>query len=100
MKPQIIKFSKIGSPNLGYISVAENSDNIPFEPKRVYWTDYSPQDATGGSHATYDVEQVIVAVSGTTTFAVDDITEVLSLPISPVMEEEEVDKIIQVINQF
>ena len=73
MKPQIIKFSKIGSPNLGYISVAENSDNIPFEVKRVYWTYYTPQDVTRGGHAHYDLAQVIVAVSGTITFTTEDL---------------------------
>ena len=73
MKPQIIKFSKIGSPNLGYISVAEISDNIPFEVKRVYWTYYTPQDVTRGGHAHYDLEQVIVAVSGSITFTTEDL---------------------------
>lgn len=73
MKPQIIKFSKIGSPNLGYISVAEISDNIPFEVKRVYWTYYTPQDVTRGGHAHYDLEQVIVAVSGMITFMTEDL---------------------------
>ena len=73
MKPQIIKFSKIGSPNLGYISVGENHENIPFEIKRVYWTYYTPQDVTRGGHAHYDLEQVIVAVSGTITFTTEDL---------------------------
>lgn len=73
MKPQIIKFSKIGSPNLGYISVGENFDNIPFEIKRVYWTYYTPQDVTRGGHAHYDLQQVIVAVSGSITFTTEDL---------------------------
>ena len=73
MKPQIIKFSKIGSPNLGYISVAENFENIPFEVKRVYWTYYTPQDVTRGGHAHYDLQQVIIAVSGTITFTTEDL---------------------------
>ena len=73
MKLQIIKFSKIGSPNLGYISVGENHENVPFEIKRVYWTYYTPQDVTRGGHAHYDLEQVIVAVSGTITFTTEDL---------------------------
>ena len=73
MKPQLIEFSKIGSPNLGYISVAENSNNIPFEIRRVYWTYYTPQDVTRGGHAHYNLEQVIVAVSGTITFTTEDL---------------------------
>ncbi|MDP2452530.1 MULTISPECIES: FdtA/QdtA family cupin domain-containing protein [unclassified Kaistella] len=72
-KPHFLQLNKIGSPNLGYISVAENSDNIPFEIKRVYWTYYTPQDVTRGGHAHYDLEQVIVAVSGTITFTTEDL---------------------------
>ena len=59
--------------NLGYISVGENHENIPFEIKRVYWTYYTPQDVTRGGHAHYDLEQVIVAVSGTITFTTEDL---------------------------
>lgn len=72
-KPRFISFNKIGSPNLGYISVGENHENIPFEIKRVYWTYYTPQDVTRGGHAHYDLEQVIVAVSGTITFTTEDL---------------------------
>lgn len=72
-KPQFLNFNKIGSPNLGYISVGENFENIPFEIKRVYWTYYTPQDVTRGGHAHYDLEQVIVAVSGTITFITEDL---------------------------
>lgn len=71
--PKLINFNKIGSPSLGYISVAENVDNIPFEVKRVYWTYYTPQDVTRGGHAHHDLEQVIVAVSGTITFTTEDL---------------------------
>lgn len=73
-RPHLINFNKIGSPNLGYISVAEYADNIPFEIKRVYWTYYTPQDVTRGGHAHYDLEQVIIAVSGTITFTTEDLT--------------------------
>ena len=72
-KPHLINFNKIGSANLGYISVGENHENIPFEIKRVYWTYYTPQDVTRGGHAHYDLEQVIVAVSGTITFTTEDL---------------------------
>lgn len=73
MTPYLINFDKIGSSNLGYISVGENSDKIPFEIQRVYWTYYTPQDVTRGGHAHYDLEQVIVAVSGTITFNTEDL---------------------------
>lgn len=73
VKPHLLIFNKIGNPNLGYISVGENHENIPFEIKRVYWTYYTPQDVTRGGHAHYDLEQVIVAVSGTITFITEDL---------------------------
>ena len=67
-KPHYITLSKIGSSDLGYISIAEAQDNIPFEIKRVYWTYYTPQDVVRGGHAHKALEQVIFAVSGTITF--------------------------------
>ena len=72
-EPQIITLNKIGSPILGYISVAENLENIPFEIKRVYWTYYTPQDVTRGGHAHSDLQQVIIAVSGTIIFTTEDL---------------------------
>lgn len=71
--PHYLNFNKIGSPNLGYISVAENNENIPFKIQRVYWTYYTPQDVTRGGHAHLALEQVIVAVSGTITFMTEDL---------------------------
>lgn len=73
MTPHYLHFSKIGSPNLGYISVAENLENIPFEVQRVYWTYFTPQDVTRGGHAHLALEQIIVAVSGTITFMTEDL---------------------------
>lgn len=72
-KPHILQFNKIGSPNLGYISVVENFENIPFDFKRVYWTYFTPQDVTRGGHAHLELEQVIVAVSGSITFNTEDL---------------------------
>lgn len=71
--PHLLAFNKIGNPNLGYISVAENEENIPFKIERVYWTYYTPQDVTRGGHAHVDLQQVIVAVSGTIIFYTEDL---------------------------
>ncbi|MCQ4140385.1 FdtA/QdtA family cupin domain-containing protein [Chryseobacterium sp. EO14] len=66
--PHIIHFSKIGSQDLGYITVAEEQKNVPFEIKRVYWTYYTPQDVIRGGHAHKELQQIIFAVSGTIEF--------------------------------
>lgn len=70
-KPHLIKFSKVGSSNLGYITVAENS-YLPFEIKRVYWTYYTPDSVIRGHHAHHNLEQIIFAVSGNIEFVLED----------------------------
>ena len=45
-KPYIIQFPKIGQPSLGYISLAEKED-LPFTPKRIYWTYFTPEAVAG-----------------------------------------------------
>ncbi|AZA78952.1 WxcM-like domain-containing protein [Chryseobacterium sp. G0186] len=71
-KPHILLFDKIGSSELGYITIAEAQKNIPFDIQRVYWTYYTPQDVTRGGHAHKKLQQVIFAVSGTITFNTED----------------------------
>lgn len=65
MKPYLIEFDSIGSASLGYISVAEQLKNIPFEIKRTYWTYFTPQNVLRGGHANIEKELVLVAVAGT-----------------------------------
>lgn len=72
-KPHIIELSKIGSSVLGYITVAEENLNIPFNIKRVYWTYFTPQDVQRGGHSHKELEQLIFAVSGTIEFTTEDI---------------------------
>ena len=71
--PHIIEFDKIGSSNLGYITIAEEQKNIPFDIQRVYWTYFTPQDVVRGGHAHKDLQQVIFAVSGIITFNTEDL---------------------------
>jgi hypothetical protein len=62
-KPYMINFPKIGSPDLGYISISEK-ENLPFVPKRIYWTYFTPEDVERGGHAHIDLEQILIAVAG------------------------------------
>lgn len=67
-KPHIITFQSIGSSELGYLSVAEQNKDVPFEIKRVYWTYYTPQNVERGGHANINKELVLIAVAGTINF--------------------------------
>lgn len=62
-QPFLIEFPKYGNPSMGYISLAEK-ETLPFVPKRVYWTYYTPEDVERGGHSHYELEQILVAVAG------------------------------------
>lgn len=62
-KPHLFDFKKIGSSQLGYISVAEK-EGLPFPPKRIYWTYFTPEDVERGGHAHINLQQILVAVAG------------------------------------
>ncbi len=66
LHPRLIEFTKIGSPQLGYISIAEK-ETLPFTVKRIYWTYFTPEDVKRGAHSHYGLEQLLVAVSGKIT---------------------------------
>ena len=61
--PYLIQFPKIGSSQLGYISISEK-ETLPFIPQRIYWTYYTPEDVIRGHHAHFELEQILVAVAG------------------------------------
>ena len=63
-KPYIIELKSIGNTNEGYLTVAEELVDIPFDIKRVFWSYYTPQMITRGRHAHHKLEQVLIAVSG------------------------------------
>lgn len=63
-KPFLIDFPSIGSPAIGYISVAEEHINIPFVIKRSYWTYFTPESVQRGGHANIDKELVLIAAAG------------------------------------
>jgi len=62
--PYIIEFSKIGNPEIGFISVLEGEKLVPFKIERLFWTYFTPDQITRGRHAHYVTEQVLVAVAG------------------------------------
>jgi dTDP-4-dehydrorhamnose 3,5-epimerase-like enzyme len=62
--PYLISFPKIGNSQMGFISVCEN-ENLPFQAKRFYWTFSTPEKIVRGHHAHLQLEQILIAVSGT-----------------------------------
>jgi dTDP-4-dehydrorhamnose 3,5-epimerase-like enzyme len=62
--PFLIDFQTIGESVLGYISIAEFAESLPFVPQRVFWTYFTPNDVIRGRHAHYHTEMVLIPVSG------------------------------------
>ena len=56
----------------GNITVAENMKNIPFNVKRVYYLYDIPGGEVRGGHAHYELEQYIIAASGSFDVLLDD----------------------------
>lgn len=67
----IIDVSKIHS-EAGNITVIENGINIPFEVKRIYYLYDIPGGEARGGHAHYELEQFIIAASGSFDVILDD----------------------------
>ncbi len=72
ISPRLLDLPTIGSPQLGYISVAEFAKNVSFEIKRAYWTYYTPNDVERGGHAHLKLEQLIFAVCGSIELNTED----------------------------
>lgn len=56
----------------GSMTVLENSNNIPFDIRRVYYLYDVPMDAERGGHSHYELQQYVIAASGSFTFLLDD----------------------------
>lgn len=67
----IIEMKKINSIE-GSITILENGTNIPFPIKRVYYLYDVPGGQSRGGHAHYELEQYIIAASGSFDVILDD----------------------------
>lgn len=56
----------------GNITVIENQVTLPFNIKRIYYLYDVPMDAERGGHAHYELQQYVVAASGSFIFVLDD----------------------------
>lgn len=67
----VIDISKIHN-EAGNITVVENRKNIPFDVKRIYYLYDVPSGETRGGHAHYELEQFIIAASGSFDVILND----------------------------
>jgi dTDP-4-dehydrorhamnose 3,5-epimerase-like enzyme len=70
-KCKIVNFPKI-TDYRGNLSFIEENNQIPFEIKRVYYLYDVPSGATRGGHAHKELQQVVIALSGSFTVILDD----------------------------
>jgi hypothetical protein len=68
---KIVELSKVHN-EAGNITVLENNSNIPFNINRIYYLYDIPMGADRGGHGHYELQQYIVAASGSFTFVLDD----------------------------
>lgn len=60
--------------NRGYLSVIEGGIDIPFEIKRIYYL-YMVPEAARGAHAHKELQQLMIATSGSVHVTLDDGTD-------------------------
>ena len=68
----LIEMDKHHSDNKGNITVVENSKTIPFDVKRTYYLYDVPGGGSRGAHAHKELQQMIVAASGSFDVTLDD----------------------------
>ncbi len=66
-----IEFPRIND-HRGNLSFIEGQNHIPFDIKRVYYLYDVPGGAERGGHAHYDLQQVIIAMSGSFDIVLND----------------------------
>lgn len=68
----IVELDKHHSERKGNLTVVENGQTLPFDVKRVYYLYDVPGGECRGAHAHRELEQLMVAASGSFTVTVDD----------------------------
>ena len=68
----VIELDRHHSDRKGNLTVVENGVTLPFDVKRVYYIYDVPGGENRGAHAHKQLEQLIVAASGSFTVTLDD----------------------------
>ena len=68
----MVEMDKHHSDRKGNLTVVENGVTLPFDVKRVYYLYDVPGGESRGAHAHRDLEQLIIAASGSFKVILDD----------------------------
>ena len=68
----MVELDKHHSDRKGNLTVVENGKTLPFDVKRVYYLYDVPGGENRGAHAHRELEQLIIAASGSFTVTLDD----------------------------
>lgn len=68
----MVEFDRHHSDRKGNLTVVENGITMPFDVKRVYYLYDIPGGEGRGAHAHRELEQLIIAASGSFTVTLDD----------------------------
>ncbi len=68
----IIELDKHHSERKGNLTVVQNGETLPFDVKRVYYLYDVPSGESRGAHAHRDLQQLIVAATGSFRVTLDD----------------------------
>lgn len=68
----MVELDKHHSDRKGNLTVVENGSTLPFDVKRVYYLYDVPGGESRGSHAHRELEQLIIAASGSFRVTLDD----------------------------
>ncbi|MFC5191136.1 FdtA/QdtA family cupin domain-containing protein [Algoriphagus aquatilis] len=68
---KLIQFPKILDPR-GNLTFLQNSDQVPFEIHRVFWTYDVPGGEIRGGHAYHQQQEIIIALSGSFDVIITD----------------------------
>ena len=69
---KVIELDKHHSDRKGNLTVVENGKTLPFDVKRAYYLYDVPGGESRGAHAHRELEQLIVAASGSFSVTLDD----------------------------
>lgn len=84
----------------GGLNALELGRDLPFECRRVFYTYAVPGVVVRGEHAHRRCDQFLVAIRGKLAVKERIHATELSLPLSPVLTDDEVSEVVEAVNAF